>query len=808
MIQNDRSVGLNVRLAGPGSAPSVHCIRRVVGSTPGPFACLLPEEVVLLTALPGLGELLGHTLSLSATDLRWENHDVGTFYPPPKSRLVIWSTNGGLSIYEVEQVAGRLNVVECYSMTTEELCNRLGFPSEDSRDMDFIKLMHFSSGVVTLLMRHCIVAQLVLLERGFFGDTINQWQMQPCPPCPYQLVNATLMQDSLIAFHESGHVYIFDLTTGICQAHIDILMYCRVRNSEVQCKDLPKIPFRVVAVSNGLEHIVALDDSKIAISIPLKDYFRIFPEHVTNSGAAHEELAAYVCSGDADDERIFDEDDICWSLKEALPFNVDRSWNVQLTQLQDQQKSSSHSAFSGSAFHWVHSQVSPAHLKKPRTRTSLDHLWDHRHDSIEEVSKSTFGLTAISPMTSAHACFLAVGRTTTLLAFTDNGDLTVLLWDISNGSLLPCFSASPGIMVEIDDGDCPCLLLTEQGLSMFILGLSHDELLSRLMVHGSLRLVDSLCLLNQWERCSVPLNALEAGLQNRQLDMLDFFLKSEEHLLDFGSRLTQQDNLSSLSLSQLQNVYRLVPALQLLHRLVQESIDKEATNNFAEELLYRTHTFLHRQLRMLLTNYCQDTDTHVAECTQVLLGFIKDLRQFFRRNHEPKLWHFPSEAEVDSVCVPQIVSWESMSTRDVVKNAIICGCIPAAQAWLKSRQDNCGNLKCLKCLGVNLVDTALQQRDMETTCTLIGNLGFEVSDHLRKVCFHTEDNDLRDFLLEKNEDIGFLNREEQEMARFVQRVESLYNLTCHTVQPKTSPNIRFVREAMIYCINALSYLAC
>uniref|UniRef100_A0A8C4N9X5 Spatacsin C-terminal domain-containing protein n=1 Tax=Eptatretus burgeri TaxID=7764 RepID=A0A8C4N9X5_EPTBU len=333
-------------------------------------------------------------------------------------------------------------------------------------------------------------------------------------------------------------------------------------------------------------------------------------------------------------------------------------------------------------------------------KTNLDHLCDCRHDSIQEVSKSVLGLTSISPMTSTHVCFLAVGHTTALLAFTDNGDLTLLLWDISDGSLLPCFSVSPGIVVEMDDEDCPCLILSG---FMFILGLSHNELLSRLMVHGSPRLVDSLCLLNHWERCSVPLHALE---------VLANFLKHS----CFLSMLPSQPPFPSPK-----DVYRLVPALQLLHRLVQESIAKEATNNFAEELLYRTHTFLHRQLRMLLTNYCQDMSMKSLEGS----ALFTCCSLWHNNLHSQYLMLIPflfSLSFTNPIPPSSFCNCPMPTLQDVVKNAIICGCIPAAQAWLKSRRDNCGNLKCLKSLGVELVDAALQQRDMKTTCTLISNL--------------------------------------------------------------------------------------
>lgn len=49
----------------------------------------------------------------------------------------------------------------------------------------------------------------------------------------------------------------------------------------------------------------------------------------------------------------------------------------------------------------------------------------------------------------------------------------------------------------------------ENGLSLIVFGLTQEEFLNRLMIHGSASTVDSLCHLNGWGRCSIPIHALE-----------------------------------------------------------------------------------------------------------------------------------------------------------------------------------------------------------------------------------------------------------------------------------------------------------
>ena len=49
------------------------------------------------------------------------------------------------------------------------------------------------------------------------------------------------------------------------------------------------------------------------------------------------------------------------------------------------------------------------------------------------------------------------------------------------------------------------------------------------MLYESAGMADSLCRLNDWERCSIPIRSLEIGLKHRQLDTVSFFLKSREN---------------------------------------------------------------------------------------------------------------------------------------------------------------------------------------------------------------------------------------------------------------------------------------
>lgn len=93
----------------------------------------------------------------------------------------------------------------------------------------------------------------------------------------------------------------------------------------------------------------------------------------------------------------------------------------------------------------------------------------------------------------------------------------LLLGEIQTGPLQPCLSlleAAVGRSAAAQKGAALSLIMawlcrSERGLSLVLFGVTQEEFLTRLMMFGSAGVVDSLCHLNGWERCSIPIHALE-----------------------------------------------------------------------------------------------------------------------------------------------------------------------------------------------------------------------------------------------------------------------------------------------------------
>uniref|UniRef100_A0A8C2X5T7 SPG11 vesicle trafficking associated, spatacsin n=1 Tax=Cyclopterus lumpus TaxID=8103 RepID=A0A8C2X5T7_CYCLU len=168
-------------------------------------------------------------------------------------------------------------------------------------------------------------------------------------------------------------------------------------------------------------------------------------------------------------------------------------------------------------------------------------------------------------------------------------------------------------------------LSPESGVFQVLFSVSQQDLLSRLMLFGSAATVDAVCHLNSWGRCSIPVHALQAGLKNRQLDTVDFYLKSKENLLVPDA---DQPAASTRSLSA--RFQELCPALDLLCSAVRDSNSEAQSRQFSEQLLNVTMTFVNTQIRSVLSN-TQREDEGVRDCVDALDRYVTELRSYMKK---------------------------------------------------------------------------------------------------------------------------------------------------------------------------------
>ncbi|KAJ8417174.1 hypothetical protein AAFF_G00284010 [Aldrovandia affinis] len=376
----------------------------------------------------------------------------------------------------------------------------------------------------------------------------------------------------------------------------------------------------------------------------------------------------------------------------------------------------------------------------------------------------------------AAPAMLSVSDFSAVLTFLSpgNGETVVAFWDLQSQSVTYHCPVTPCVPIQRCADEQLSLLLKDSGLSLVLFAVSQEELLNRLMVFGSAGTVDSLCHLNDWGRCSIPIHALEAGLRNHQLDTVDFFLKSKENILHPYSLPEQCMAISTQT--QLRNVQDLCPALDLLSAAIRDTHAEPQSKQFSEQLLNVTLTFLNTQVREILSN-TDDLDISLQECVDILDRYISDLRAFMKRFPWGRTTMTDAPPPVPAATRGTDISpdedWRSLSTEEVVQRAVMTNEIARAQAHLRSAQSPEQKLEELRSTGLRLAFRCLSHRDLGQATTLLRNMGFNVKEQLHSICLYTDDNGLRDFVVEELSKQNYLPGEEVKMVEFIKRVGRL-----------------------------------
>ena len=110
-------------------------------------------------------------------------------------------------------------------------------------------------------------------------------------------------------------------------------------------------------------------------------------------------------------------------------------------------------------------------------------------------------------------------------------------------------------------------------------------------------MADSLCHINHWDHCTIPIHALEVALKLRQLDTVAFFLKNQENgkfLLFFpfscnslvDSLLSRLHNLYFYSVSillEISVIYNLIISI-ISHILFQTALVQHKSLSFVQPM--------------------------------------------------------------------------------------------------------------------------------------------------------------------------------------------------------------------------------
>ncbi|KAM8997850.1 spatacsin isoform 1-T1 [Ara ararauna] len=754
------------------------------------LGCLLvPGGIYLESLVPGGGgRTRASVLPGAWADFMWENTEDDL--QAGKTKILALGKSHELFVYEFTIEDGKYNPASLHSCKEDTLRKLLEVKNISLSSIFSLRILSFKNNKCTLLLNTFIVVHLAFPGEDSSLETSDCFTLDLPPQVLERITDVHFCRGILFLLDSSGWIYIFDSSDGANLGSINVALWQGDMQGETM-SPATAVPLTAVRVSHDLSAAVIIGSSHCAILVDLNMYFRQFPEHL-------------LCKRDPEKLPVkppeeLDEDDLAssdYSMQLlSLPFRTDRSWKAHLSSLCDKvrrRKPGSSDMVNGLNLPWYQ---------------FLTHLEDHDPEICEDsgtvVSSVprvlTWALSKPSQSSGTNPsnapqqwkqipkeapqevvkleCKLVTGVKALFVVLTNGRGLTLALWDFEAQDVTYYRFGKNSVYVDCSEEVPLSLLLTEHGLSLILFGLTQEEFLNRLMIYSSAGVVDAVCHLNGWVRCSIPIQALEAGLENRQLDTVNLFLKSKESLFSLSAPSSgPEQSPHSTSQSYLKNLEELRPALNLLCSAIKENDTESHSKHFSEQLLNLTLTFLTKQLDEIFV-HTEEPDEFLQRAADILTDYIIKLRQFLRKYPQPQIHpvHTGSDPDEDLPELEESHMWEKLTPEEVIAEAILNNKMPEAQTFFRKHQHPAQSLQEFTQTGLNLVYDRLLKDNTREASELLRNMGFDVKGELRKICFYTVDKHVRDLLVKILREENYFSEKEKKMIDFVHQVESFYS---------------------------------
>ncbi|KAM5171004.1 spatacsin isoform 1-T2 [Mantella aurantiaca] len=661
----------------------------------------------------------------------WENGNGSEVQLDRNPRLLTLNQNNEFCVHDVCAASGRVDLTHacvCDKDSLRQLCaeNHVCIPSLFS-----VHLLSLCDHDILLLVSNSVLVHLRYTDEEQKPNVVSCLCLELESDAAERISDVCLSHEILFLLDSLGFIYAFDILDGSPM----FIMELPVRTDSEVMEPLNCIRVSpnldLMVVSSGSSHFLPLKLNKgFSEDVTLCLHVWRNQRHLNSSPSNVSEL----CDGDIHGYPL------------GHGYQMDRSWDAILASLLKEKKSYSAIPVCSSTQSLMTSTISS---DAPLSWSVSGAGWVKIHtDNIKDpVRLHIWSLSSFSALFSLSGV---------------DGCATLAHWNMET-EVVDYHTLGRVFCVD-GAGDQACLIITDKGLSLVLFDVSQNEFLTRLMIHGSASTADTLCYLNNWGRCSVPIHTLEAGLENRQLDTVDFFLKSKESML---TPLICEDG-GVESEKYLHNVQDLVPALDLLFSYIQGTDQDPQSKHFSEQLLQLMLHFLNGQV-LTLCNLLAEPDTGLEQCVEILSGYINKLRFFMRRFHQRPFPVQAPHAERGNK------AWENMTMENIISDAILSNCIPEAQSFLRAKGHHCYSLTWVKREGLNMVFKCLMEKQVTEACQLLQNMGYSIWDELRRICLYTSNLAVRDLLVELLQQKGHFSVEEQERIRTVYQLEKLLN---------------------------------
>jgi spatacsin len=639
-----------------------------------------------------------------------------------------------------------------------------------------------------------------------------------------------------------GIVLVYGIDDGKCIGAINPLEYSRMfcthhPDSELLVQTLSKSSFQHLSVNPDLSNLAVSTNTNHILLVHIPTYFANFPSHYSKSfqqrplkrftqvvrssqsnlTAEEEERERLVYGGLTPRHKgmgvthtgthigHYTIKNRYKSLKKSVD-NFDSNGGLSLardTVIMDRNQLTDHSSSKGSHQWYVKSSyregnrsgsiVTPVTNLKPKNIPVTASI-----TSTDISSSSTYPIQCILPPVEDHVTpdstlfHLDYSRGIVVAYYTEGTDQPILTSDYSVNYIAvyrishQCYTViklpSTSWLVLPANPDKPVFLLSDTSLSLAAFTLSQEDFVAKVLIYGSAGVAEEVCHLNQWDQCSLPLNALETALQLRQLDIVSFFLRNRESshegngVVEESSPAVPPDQLDA--------------AVSLLSNVIKRNHDREHSSQFAGQLLQITLNFLLRFIKSHSNTgsglSLDEDEAHISP--NAITQHIQNLRRYLPHGKQDKPHTLTEEFDHLLQSLIRAEPWHSLSSEEVVEKALINGDVPLVQAFLIQRM-----LKWKKSpesvdhapldditfdhfnkIGIGLIMKILSNRNIKLATSYISEMGGDVEETVRFIFQHTIQRQLRDNLSAIMSQENWITSNELDALEYLHLLEIYY----------------------------------
>lgn len=348
-------------------------------------------------------------------------------------------------------------------------------------------------------------------------------------------------------------------------------------------------------------------------------------------------------------------------------------------------------------------------------------------------------------------------------------------------SLVPCESGLPeeGSFSVVYDtrstmGHAPAFLFSHCTATLTF-GAATRRLLAEVMERTGTRAAETLSQLNQWQVMAVDLTVLLRGVQNRQLDMVSFFLKAKEDALAAQLSKEPEPRQSSAQLELLsKEAETWSKVLQELTKVIRENSEDLSSKLFSQQLLQLLLSSLVHLLTMLHPQDMNDSWTERAELRRsickTLAAYLSQLRSHVHSN----VMEQPVQPKV--ITDDSTSEWDRLTDQEVILKCVRNGNIPEGQYHLlrRGKMFKADLMKSFQEVAEREALQCLSRKDIAKADRVLGNVGYSSTEKLKEMLMLCRDRVITRLLKSELSGTGVLSSDETRLLEKSASIDAIF----------------------------------